>query len=166
MRYGFGDYTLDTQHYELCRAGQIVPLRPKVFHVLAYLLAQRARVVSKDELIAHVWPGQSISDETLSSCLTAARRAVGDSGAHQHAIQTRRGHGYRVVATVALHDHPSQEHVPLASPLPGGLAEPMQERAPLVAGPRLAATLAAGASARAASFPPSWPPHASSSSVP
>ena len=63
--------------------GHAVPLRPKVFHVLAYLLAQRDRVVSKDELMAQVWPGQSISEETLSSCITAARRAVADSGQAQ-----------------------------------------------------------------------------------
>ena len=106
MHYTFGDYTLDTQCYTLCRAGTPVHVRPKVFHVLAYLLAQRDRVVSKDELIAQVWPGQSISDETLSSCITAARRAVADSGQAQRVLQTRHGHGYRFVAAVEVCDHP------------------------------------------------------------
>jgi DNA-binding winged helix-turn-helix (wHTH) protein len=102
MHYRFGVYTLDTQRYELHRAGQPVPLRPKVFHVLAYLLAQRDRVVSKDEVMAQVWPGQVISEETLSTCITAARRAVGDSGQQQQVIQTRHGHGYRFVAVVEV----------------------------------------------------------------
>ena len=106
MHYTFGDYTLDTQCYTLCRAGTPVHVRPKVFHVLAYLLAQRDRVVSKDELIAQVWPGQSISDETLSSCITAARRAVADNGQAQRVLQTRHGHGYRFVAAVEVCDHP------------------------------------------------------------
>ena len=75
MRYRFGDYTLDTQRYELCRAGQRVPLRRKVFQVLAYLLTHRDRVVSKEELLAHGWPGQFLSDETLTTCITAARSA-------------------------------------------------------------------------------------------
>jgi len=64
--YRFGDSTLDTQRYELRRAGHLVPLRPKVFHVLAYLLTHREEVVSKDTLMAQVWPGQCISDEMLS----------------------------------------------------------------------------------------------------
>ena len=51
MRYVFGDCTLDTQQYELCRAGTHVPLRPKVFQVLVYLIEQRHRVVSRDEVL-------------------------------------------------------------------------------------------------------------------
>jgi class 3 adenylate cyclase/DNA-binding winged helix-turn-helix (wHTH) protein/tetratricopeptide (TPR) repeat protein len=100
MRYRFGDYTLDTQRYALYRAGQHVPLRPKVFQVLVYLLTHRDRVVSKDELLAQGWPGQFPSDETLNSCITAARQAVGDSGQQQAVIQTRRGYGYGFVAMV------------------------------------------------------------------
>jgi DNA-binding response OmpR family regulator len=45
MRYVFGDYSLDTQRYELTRAGALIPLRPKEFQLLAYLIAQRDRVV-------------------------------------------------------------------------------------------------------------------------
>jgi len=105
MRYLFGNYTLDTQRYELRRAGALVPLRPKVLHVLTYLLAHGGRVIAKQELLEQVWPGQSISDETLSSCITAARRAVGDSGQRQAMIQTRLGLGYRFVAPVEVrHD--------------------------------------------------------------
>jgi DNA-binding winged helix-turn-helix (wHTH) protein/class 3 adenylate cyclase/tetratricopeptide (TPR) repeat protein len=124
MCYHFGDYTLDTQCYELCRAGQRVPLRPKVFQVLTYLLEHRDAVVSKDALIAQVWPGQSISDETLSTCITAVRRAVGDSGQAQQVIQTRHGHGYRFVAAVTLCDPPSTDP-PRQAILPvDGLEEP------------------------------------------
>jgi DNA-binding winged helix-turn-helix (wHTH) protein len=45
MRYVFGDYSLDTRRYELAQAGVLIPLRPKVFQVLAYLITQRDRVV-------------------------------------------------------------------------------------------------------------------------
>jgi DNA-binding winged helix-turn-helix (wHTH) protein len=119
--YRFGDYTLDTQRYELCRADQRVPLRPKVFHVLAYLLAQRDRVVSKDELMAQVWPGQCLSEETLSTCIAAVRLVVADSGQQQQVIQTRYGHGYRFVAAVELRNASPPNHVPLESLPPGGL---------------------------------------------
>ena len=57
VRYRFGDYLFDTERYELHRAGVLVPLRPKECDVLAYLLAHRDRVVSKDELLEQVWPG-------------------------------------------------------------------------------------------------------------
>ena len=115
MRYRFGAYTLDTQCYELRQDGRRVPLRPKVLHVLTYLLEHRDTVVSKDALIAQVWPGQSISDETLSTCITAARRAVGDSGQAQQVIQTRHSHGYRFVAAVTLCDLPPADQMPLPS---------------------------------------------------
>ena len=113
MLYVFGDYTLDTQGYALSRAGAPVHVRPKVFQVLAYLLAHRDRVVPKPELMAHVWPGQSVSDETLDSCIALARRAVGDSARVQAVIQTRHGYGHRFVAAVEVRGHP-----PLADDAP------------------------------------------------
>jgi DNA-binding winged helix-turn-helix (wHTH) protein len=53
VRYVFGDYTLDTQCYELRRAGMLITVRPKVFDVLAYLIAHRDRVVFKQEVLGH-----------------------------------------------------------------------------------------------------------------
>ncbi|HEY5869606.1 MAG TPA: AAA family ATPase, partial [Candidatus Tectomicrobia bacterium] len=107
MLYVFGDYTLDTQGYALSRAGASVHVRPKVFQVLAYLLAHRDRVVPKPELMEQVWPGQAVSDETLDSCIALARRAVGDSARVQAVIQTRHGFGHRFVAAVEVRDYPS-----------------------------------------------------------
>ena len=115
MLYEFGDYTLDPQRYALCRTGTPVHVRPKVFQVLAYLLAHRDRVVPKPELLAHVWPGQSVSDETLDSCIALARRAVGDSARVQGMIHTRHGYGHRFVAAVEVRGHP-----PLAAEAPAG----------------------------------------------
>jgi DNA-binding winged helix-turn-helix (wHTH) protein len=102
MRYVFGDCTLDTQQYELRRAGIRVPLRPKVFKVLVYLLEQRHRVVSRDEVLAQVWPTRYVGEETLTSCVKAVRRAVGDSGRTQRVIQTVHGRGLRFVADVTV----------------------------------------------------------------
>jgi DNA-binding winged helix-turn-helix (wHTH) protein len=100
MRYVFAECVLDTRIYTLHRAGMVIRLRPKVFHVLQYLLEHRDHVVSKDEFWAQVWPGQFISDATLEGCITLARRAIGDSGRAQWLIQSRRGYGYRFVGTV------------------------------------------------------------------
>ena len=121
MYYSFGDCTLDTQRYELRRGGVRVPLRPKVFQVLVYLLEQRDRVVRRDEVLAQVWPDQYVGEETLTSCVKAARRAVGDSGRTQRVIQTVHGHGLRFVAEVTVAEAP---------PAPGPAPAPALPRRP------------------------------------
>src|SRR5215510_8792164 len=104
MQYVFGDCALDTQRYELHRGGVRIPLRRKVFQVLVYLIEQRDRVVSRDEVLAQVWPDQYVGEETLTSCVKVVRRAVGDSGRVQRVIQTVHGHGLRFVADVVVTD--------------------------------------------------------------
>jgi len=104
MRYVFGECILDTQQYVLYRAGHALPLQPKVFQVLHYLLTHRDRVISKQELSEQVWPQQFISDATLEGVIKAVRRAVGDDGRRQWCIQTRRSQGYRFVAPVHITD--------------------------------------------------------------
>jgi len=78
MRYVFGDYSLDTQQYELRRAGELIHLGPQVFNVLAYLMAHRDRVVSRDELFERLWPDQFVTDDALGRCIRAARHALED----------------------------------------------------------------------------------------
>src|SRR6266540_5033696 len=100
MLYVFGEWTLDTQRYELSHAGEVRRLRRKAFQVLAYLLAHPDRVVTKQELCEQVWPQQFISDAALESAIKAVRRALGDSGREQRLIQTVYGQGYRFVEAV------------------------------------------------------------------
>jgi DNA-binding winged helix-turn-helix (wHTH) protein len=83
MRSLFGNYVLDLQRYELHGAGVPIKLRRKVFQVLAYLLVHRHRVVSKQELFAHVWPDQFVGEATLTSCITALRKALGTTDARR-----------------------------------------------------------------------------------
>ena len=103
MLYVFGECTLDTQRYELCRAGRVRRLRYKVFQALVYLLAHADRVISKQELREQVWPQQCISDAALESTIKAVRQAIGDSGRGQQLIQTVYGQGYRFLAAVQTH---------------------------------------------------------------
>src|SRR5262245_49921391 len=86
MRYVFGNYTLDTERYELRRAGVLVKVQPKVFDVLAYLIALRERVVPKRELLDQLWPKQLIAETTLNACIKAVRQVVGDTGRAQRVI--------------------------------------------------------------------------------
>src|SRR6266540_873024 len=115
MYYVFGDCTLDTQRYELRRGGVRIPLRRKVFQVLVYLIEQRDRVVTRDEVLAQVWPDQYVGEETLTSCIKVVRRAVGDSGRAQRMIQTVHGHGLRFVADVTVTNAPL---APISVPAP------------------------------------------------
>jgi TolB-like protein/DNA-binding winged helix-turn-helix (wHTH) protein len=101
MIHRFGDCELDTQLYQLRRAGELVELEPKVFDLLIYLIQQHDRVVSKDELLDKVWPGQVVSETALTQCVMAARKAVGDDGTRQHTIKTQHGRGYRFIAALA-----------------------------------------------------------------
>jgi DNA-binding winged helix-turn-helix (wHTH) protein len=82
MRFLFDDYVLDLEQRELRRGGDLVQVEPQVFDLLAYLVAHRDRVASKDDLLAAVWHGRIVSESTLTSRITAARHAIGDSGEH------------------------------------------------------------------------------------
>jgi DNA-binding winged helix-turn-helix (wHTH) protein/predicted ATPase len=120
MLYVFGDCTLDTRRYELRRVGTRIPLRPKVFRVLVYLIEQRDRVVTRDEVLAQVWTNQYVGDETLTSCVKVARRAIGDTGRTQRVIQTVHSRGLRFVAEVTVVD--GQPAPPIAPPQGQALA--------------------------------------------
>nr|WP_283949878.1 winged helix-turn-helix domain-containing tetratricopeptide repeat protein [Limobrevibacterium gyesilva] len=82
------------------RGCEPVAVEPQVFDLLVYLAQNRDRVVSKDDLIASVWGGRIVSDSTLSSRISAARKAVGDSGEDQKLIRTIPRKGLRFVGAV------------------------------------------------------------------
>jgi DNA-binding winged helix-turn-helix (wHTH) protein len=105
MIYSFGEFELDQRLYELRSAGRPIKIEPKVFDVLAYLLAHGERVVSKDELLEALWPGEFVSESVLPRCITAARKALGDDPSAQRMIQTVHGRGYRFVAPVRVVEH-------------------------------------------------------------
>lgn len=104
MLYRFAGCELDLPRRELRRDGAAVPLEPQVFDVLAYLVRHHERVVTKQELLEHIWPEKYISEAALSSRLMAARKAIGDSGDRQQMIRTLHRRGYRFVATVESTD--------------------------------------------------------------
>ena len=83
MQFTFDNQTLDTERRELLRDGAPIPVQPQVFDLLVYLVQNRDRVVSKEDLIGQVWDGRTVSDSTFTSRVNAARTAVGDSGRDQ-----------------------------------------------------------------------------------
>jgi DNA-binding winged helix-turn-helix (wHTH) protein len=96
--YRFGAYEIDLPRIELRRAGETVPLQPKAWDLLVYLIRHRERVVTKDELLAALWPDVVVTEASLAKAVAAARRALGDSAAAQTCIETVRGRGFRFVA--------------------------------------------------------------------
>ncbi|MBR0719671.1 winged helix-turn-helix domain-containing protein [Bradyrhizobium liaoningense] len=107
MRYLFEEYAFDTDRRELHRGALVVSVTPQVFDLLDYLIRNRERVVSKDELITAIWNGRSVSDAALTTRLNAARNAIGDTGEKQRLIKTLARKGFRFVGVV-------QEQRPIA----------------------------------------------------
>ncbi len=100
MALRFGNYELDVERRELRRGAAAVHVEPQVFDLLVYLVENRDRVVSKDDLIAAVWGGRIVSDSTLTSRINAARKAVGDTGGDQKVIRTIPRKGLRFIGDV------------------------------------------------------------------
>ncbi len=100
MVFRFGDHVLDLERRELRRGAEPVALEPQVFDLLVYLVRNRGRVVSKDDLIDGVWGGRIVSDSALTTRLNAARKAVNDSGAAQRVIRTVQRKGVRFIGEV------------------------------------------------------------------
>lgn len=100
MQYRFNNIVMDTASMELRSAGAVASVEPQVFDLLRLLIENRERVVSRDDLIASVWNGRIVSESTISARISAARRAVGDSGNLQKIIKTVPRRGYRFIADV------------------------------------------------------------------
>ena len=100
MLHLFENYALDTDRRELRRGSTLLSVEPQVFDLLVFLVSNRERVVSKDDLLASVWGGRIVSESTLASRINAARRAVGDNGKQQRLIRTIIGKGVRFVGAV------------------------------------------------------------------
>jgi DNA-binding winged helix-turn-helix (wHTH) protein len=100
VRYLFENYTFDTDRRELRRGAEMIPLSPQVFDLLDYLIRNRERVVSKDDLIRAIWDDRSVSDAALTTRLNAVRGAIGDTGEKQLLIKTLPRKGFRFVGAV------------------------------------------------------------------
>ena len=100
MDFRFAGFEIDIPRRELRGAGELVSIEPQVFDLLVHLVRNHDRIVTKNELIETVWKGRAISEAALSSRISAARRAVGDSGVEQKLIRTLNKRGFRFVGAV------------------------------------------------------------------
>ena len=100
MQLAFAGLVLDVDRRELTRDGIGVAMEPQVFDLLVYLVRQRDRVVTKDELLASVWGGRIVSESTIAARLNAVRKAIGDGGDLQRLVRTYPRKGVRFVGDV------------------------------------------------------------------
>jgi TolB-like protein len=100
VQFVFADYVLDLDRRELTRGSAAIATGPRVFDLLVYLVRNRDRVVTKDEVLDAVWSGRIVSESTLTSHINAVRKAIGDSGQEQRLIRTIARKGFRFVGEV------------------------------------------------------------------
>jgi DNA-binding winged helix-turn-helix (wHTH) protein len=107
VRYFFEDYVFDTDRRELWQGATALAVEPQVFDLLAYLIENRERVVSKDDLRTAVWEGRIVSESTLSSSINAVRTVIGDNGEDQRLVRTLPRKGFRFVGPVREEQAPA-----------------------------------------------------------
>ncbi len=99
-QFTFEDYALDPDRRELTRGSESIAIGPQVFDLLLYLVQNRERVVSKDDVLDAVWQGRIVSESTLTSHINAVRKAIGDTGEQQRLIRTVARKGFRFIGDV------------------------------------------------------------------
>src|SRR6478609_3206428 len=98
--FEFGSFRLDLKERLLTRGPEQIPLTPKAFEVLAFLIERRGHLVEKDELMRRVWPDSFVEEGNLSRAIWMLRKALGDDRDGQGMIQTVPKYGYRFVSNV------------------------------------------------------------------
>ncbi len=100
--YRFGGFELDADARELRLGDEALPIQNKVLELLLYLIRARDRAVSKDEIIAAVWPGTVVTDAVLTRAVMKARKALAKDDVASQAIRTVHRHGYRFACPVTV----------------------------------------------------------------
>jgi TolB-like protein/Tfp pilus assembly protein PilF len=104
MKYHFDQFTIDCDLAQLSLTGEALALEPRVFDLLVFLVENRQRVVSKDEIVERLWAGRFTSDAAISTCVKSLRRVLNDDGDRQLYIKTLRGRGFRFIGELQGHD--------------------------------------------------------------
>ena len=102
MIYRFDPFELDMAKFELRANGEVRAVEPQVFALLALLVGNRERLVSRDEIVEKVWDGRIVSEAAISSRIKSARQALGDDGTTQRFIKTLHRQGFRFVAHASV----------------------------------------------------------------
>jgi len=110
--YRFDDFVVDPETWRLTRDGQEIHLEPVVLKLLIYLIANRGRLVTRQELMDTVWGDTVISESALTKAVARLRKALDDDSATPRYLETVRSLGYRFVASVEEVEHADQPEPP------------------------------------------------------
>ncbi len=110
--YDFGDFRIDTGKRLLLRAGDHVPLTPKVFDTLLLLVAHQGQVLDKQELMSSIWPDTSVEENNLNQNISTLRRILGETRGENRYIATIPGTGYCFTAEVRTFKVATPEQTP------------------------------------------------------
>jgi DNA-binding winged helix-turn-helix (wHTH) protein/TolB-like protein/Flp pilus assembly protein TadD len=118
-RFRFGAFTIDTAHITLKSGDAAIALRPKSYALLEYLVRNPGRLLGKDELLAAVWPGVVVTEDSLTRCVSEIRAALSDG--EQQIVKTVSRRGYLLAVPVMVLD--------AAAPVPAAArAAPLRRR--------------------------------------
>lgn len=111
--YEFGPFRIDMERYLLLRDGETIPLSPKVFETLLFLIQHRGEVAKKDEILESVWPDTFVEEGNLAQNIFLLRKALGEEKNEHRYIVTIPGVGYRFVSPVKEYEgrRPPREEV-------------------------------------------------------
>jgi DNA-binding winged helix-turn-helix (wHTH) protein/predicted ATPase len=130
----FGSYRLDLENECLWRGTQVVPLRPKPFAVLRYLVEHAGRLVAKAELLHAVWPETVVSTEVLKGYIHDLRTVLGEEAEAPRFIETVARRGYRFIAPLTTSAPPVSSSTFQVSSLAASPAPSSPPRASLIVG--------------------------------
>ena len=101
--YAFGEFRLDaSKRLVFGPDGEILPLMPKAYEILDYLVENSGRVIDKDELLSAIWPDTAVEENNLTQNISAIRRMLGEKHRENRFIATVPGRGYKFVAPVTV----------------------------------------------------------------
>src|SRR5262245_3800285 len=130
--YEFGPFRLDPSERQLLRAGQVMPLTPKVFDTLLLFVENNNLLLTKDEMIGQLWPDSFVEESNLAQNVSMLRRALGEQPDGKPYIETVPKCGYRFTAEVRLRPEdqpPVARGKPAFSPMGPELAGAFERRA-------------------------------------
>ena len=107
-QYLFDEFTLDLDRGVLRRGSEEVPLRPKSFEALSYLVEHHHQLVAKSALIDAVWPDTAVGDNSLAQCLFDIRRALSDDSQQMIRTVPRRGYIFTPAVTTPVVEFPRE----------------------------------------------------------
>src|SRR5262249_13851273 len=108
----FRTFRLDTANHLLWRDGDRVPVPPKNYDVLAYLVERAGQVVTQDEILEALWPETYVNPEVLRKYILEIRKTLGDRPDKPEFIETLPKRGYRFVAPVVEENGAGPQHLP------------------------------------------------------